>query len=187
MSAKNWLNTSKPLFHEPVRQELKLWFSDPAKRAGFRRTWTDGKGSGKSWNSAVCCMLADTADRHQLTAVLEPLNHKECNIMNSVRECAAIVEQINHSSLRLLADSYHIAQDKENVADLVEFAPLLAHVHVATGEKRLAPGGEPCPILEQCMDALKKGGYDGRISIEGKINDPETDLPTALRLLRKLS
>jgi sugar phosphate isomerase/epimerase len=59
-------------------------------------------------------------------------------------------------------------------------------VHIATVKNRLAPGVEPCDLAPFFV-ALAKGGYDGRISIEAKISNPATDLPTARSLMTRLA
>ncbi len=133
-----------------------------------------------------CRMVAPKAAAKGVVVVLEPLNRKECNVMNSVRECAEMVLQVDHPAVRLLADSYHVAQDGDSIEDVAEFANLLAHVHVATGEHRLSPASESCPVLEKFMVALRHGGYDGRVSIEAKIADADQELGLALQHLRRL-
>lgn len=177
-----------------LKQYLEIVFSRAAKAGVETVVFGSGKArslptglsreAGERQLTAFCRELAAAAARHRLVAVLEPLNHKECNIMNSIRETAEMVIRIDQPSLRLLADSYHVAQDNDRIDDLIEFAPLIAHVHVATGANRRAPGAEPCPVLENFMAALVSGGYRGQVAIEAKISAPEIELAPALKWLR---
>ncbi len=129
-------------------------------------------------------LLAPHALRHGVTIAVEPLRRAECNIFNTVRECAAAVRAAASPAIRLLADSYHWAHNGESVEDLVAAAPLLAHLHVSTVAGRRAPGAEPCPRLDAFLAATRQIGYQGRMSIEGRIDDPAAELPVAARLMR---
>ena len=133
-----------------------------------------------------CSLVAPIARHHGVTVVVEPLNRRECNVLTTVGECAALVREVAHPGLRLLVDAFHFLRDNDSIEDLVANADLLAHVHVATTANRLAPGAEPCD-LKAFFKALARGGYNGRVSIEGSIPNPAKELPAALALLRQLA
>lgn len=133
-----------------------------------------------------CAMLAPIAWQHGVTVVVEPLNRQECNVLTTVGECATLVREVAHPGLRLLVDAYHFFRDNDSYEDLVMHGDLLAHVHIATVSNRLAPGAEPCDFAP-FFAALAKAGYNGRISIEGSIPNPETALPAAIALMRRLT
>jgi sugar phosphate isomerase/epimerase len=109
--------------------------------------------------------IAPLAHTHDVILVIECLNSKECNFLNALAEGAAIVEEVNHPSIRLLADIYHMRVDGEPAEEIVKYGELLRHVHVAELEGRQAPGtfGEDFgPYLR----ALKEIDYRGAISFE---------------------
>lgn len=135
---------------------------------------------------AFCRMAAAMAHNHGVTVAVEPLNRSECNVLTTVSECAALVNEVGHPSIRLLVDAYHLMRDDDLYESIVTHGPLLAHVHIATEKNRVAPGAEPCDF-SRFFDALAKARYTGRVSIEGKIPNPKTDLPAALTLMRKLA
>ncbi len=184
---------------EADEKALHAYLETVFARAARARVQTLVFGSGKARNIPdsvspregrrklldFCRLLASFGERSQVTVVLEPLNRKECNVMNSVRECAEMVRQVDHPNLRLLADSYHMAQDGDRLEELLEFAPLLGHAHVATGENRLAPTQEPCPVLEQFMRNLSRSGYQGSVSVEGRLGDDEQILSAAENWLKQ--
>ena len=135
---------------------------------------------------AFCAMVGPVAAEHGVTVVVEPLNRSECNVLNSVAECAALVRTVSHPAVRLLVDAYHLMRDGDSYDDIVANADTLAHTHIASVPNRRAPGAEACDF-GPFFDALAKAGYDGRVSIEAKIADPEADLPVALAEMSRLT
>jgi len=130
-------------------------------------------------------MLAPIAAEHGVTVAIEPLCRKECNVLNTVRECGEMAREVNHPAVRLLVDSYHLLIDRDSVEDIVTYGDLLVHVHVGTIPNRFAPGLEECD-LQPFFNALAKAGYTGRVSVEARIPDPPNDLPKALSVMKEL-
>ena len=85
-------------------------------------------------------MIAPIAQVNSITIVIEPLNKKECNIINSVAEAMTYVKEFDHPNIRCLVDSYHFWLENESLADLEKAMPSIAHVHVADSDGRTAPG-----------------------------------------------
>ncbi len=135
---------------------------------------------------AFCRMVGPIAQRHGITVAIEPLNKAECNVLNTVAECAALVNEVAHPAIRLLADAYHMMRDGDPVESILEHGHLLVHTHIATVPSRYAPAAEPCDFAP-FFAALKKVQYRGRVSIEGKIPHPETELAAAITLMRPLA
>jgi sugar phosphate isomerase/epimerase len=156
--------------------------------SGAARRIPDGFSTNRAYDQLVAfgSMVAPLAQRQGVTVVVEPLNRSECNVLNTVAECAALVREVAHPNLRLLVDAYHLLRDGDSCQDVEAQAGLLAHVHLATEANRLAPGAEPCDFTP-FFQALIRGGYDGRVSIEASaIKNPEKDLPVALAVMRRL-
>lgn len=131
-------------------------------------------------------MLGPVAARNAVTVVVEPLNLAECNILNTIGECAEIVRAVGHPAIRLLVDAYHLLKDGDSLEDVVKNGDLLMHAHIATIPNRVAPGAEPCD-LAPFFGALKRAGYQGRISLEGSIAEDEVVLAQSLSLMKQLS
>ncbi len=152
--------------------------------SGGARRIPDGFDRGSAWKQLVWFgqLIAPLAQDHDVTVVVEPLNRArdECNVLNSIGECARYVKAVNHPNVRLLADAYHWALDNDSFGELVTNAHLLHHVHIATVPSRLPPGGEPCPALLSFFHALVLGGYAGPVSIESRWDDLPTQAPAAL-------
>jgi sugar phosphate isomerase/epimerase len=154
--------------------------------SGGARQIPAGFPRAKAWEQIVgfCKMLGPIVEDHGITIAIEPLNRAECNVINSVGEGAMLVREIGHPSIRLLADAFHWAKDADSLDELKSNVPLLVHTHIATNPNRLAPGMEPYD-LSPFLSALKDGGYEGGISLECQLNQPQTELPVAHELLKK--
>lgn len=152
--------------------------------SGGARQIPDGFGREEAHGQLVafCRMLGPIAEEHAVTIAVEPLNSHDCNVLTSVGEAAVLVRETDHPAIRLLVDAYHWGVDNDSAEDIVANGSLLAHVHIATPARR-APGAEECDF-GPFFDALKRSGYDGRVSIEAGLSDPARDLPRALETLQ---
>ncbi|WP_282936809.1 sugar phosphate isomerase/epimerase family protein [Paenibacillus sp. RC67] len=131
----------------------------------------------------VLSLIADECEGTGLTLVIEPLNTKESNIINSVAEGVALARSINRAPIRVLADFYHMDEEREALETIAEHKDWLAHIHVAdTG--RLSPGTGQYPY-DAFVQQLRLAGYQGGVSVECTVNDRVKELPSALSFLRK--
>ncbi len=155
--------------------------------SGGARRIPDGFDRDQAWEQLVTFgrMIGPLAQRHGVTVVVEPLNLSECNVLNTVGESADYVRAVDHPNVRLIVDGYHWSKDGDTVEGIVANGHLLAHAHTATVEGRRAPSpGDTCAPF---FAALRKAGYDGRVSIEGNITNPAEELPRALEIMRMLA
>lgn len=127
----------------------------------------------------------EAAARHHVTIAIEPLNQSETNLICSVAEGAMLRADVQMASVQLLADSYHMFVEKEPMTNLIR-AGHLAHVHVALEENRSYPVRQD-RALKEFFETLKKIGYDGRVSIEGRTDQMEADARMSIAVLRDLS
>ena len=111
-------------------------------------------------------MAAPLAQSQKVTIVIEHLNRKECNIINSVGEGLEYARAVNHPNIKVLADTYHFWLEDESLENLRAAAPLLAHIHMADKEGRVAPGISGKSDYRPFFTVLKAGGYNGRLSVE---------------------
>ncbi|OPZ25815.1 MAG: hydroxypyruvate isomerase [Lentisphaerae bacterium ADurb.BinA184] len=154
--------------------------------SGGARRIPDGFPRDRAWAQLVAFgrLAAPIAAAHGVTIVVEPLNRAECNVLTTVAESANLVREVDHPGLRLLVDAFHWGRDNDGWADLAAAGPLLRHAHIATYTTRRAPGLEPCDF-GPFFQALARGGYDGRISVEGAWQDMASDAPAVLAELRR--
>lgn len=124
------------------------------------------------------------AREHGVRIALEPLRYEETNTLNTVAEGGALVRSIAGSGAALLADAYHMACNGEPPESVVQWAALLAHVHVAEQVERAAPGrhGED---FRPFFAALRRAGYDRRISVECAWRDLAAEVGPAIATLKE--
>ncbi|MEM7035247.1 MAG: sugar phosphate isomerase/epimerase family protein [Chloroflexota bacterium] len=129
-------------------------------------------------------VLADETDDTELTIVIEPLNKKESNVINSVAEGVEIAQKVDRPSIKVLADFYHMDEDDEPLSEISKYKDWLSHIHVAdTG--RGAPGTGQYPY-DTFVGELRSAGYDGMVSIECRWNDFEAEAKPAVEFLRRV-
>ncbi|MER3402193.1 MAG: hypothetical protein C4337_02560 [Armatimonadota bacterium] len=95
--------------------------------------------------------------------LLEPL--PETDVVQTLREAVALVEQVNHPFLRTMLDVKSTLAESPDVPTLIRrYAPYIAHVHLNDANLR-APGygtTDFSPILQ----ALQLVGYTGWASLK---------------------
>lgn len=154
--------------------------------SGGARQIPEGFAREEAWEQLIRFgrMAGESAARQDVVIVLEPLNRRECNVINSVAEGADLVRAVGHPHFQLLVDAYHWALESEPVSSIVEAGSLLRHAHLATYSHRKAPGMEECDFAP-FFSALHQSGYSGLISIEGGWGEVGAEAGPALSLLRQ--
>jgi len=140
--------------------------------SGGARRIPDGYDRGEAWKQLVAFgkLIGPIAERNGVTIVVEPLNLRECNVLNTVGESGQYVEQVDHPYFKLLVDAYHWLLDNDSYGSIIQYGPLIKHVHIATEASRKPPGFEPCDF-RPFFQALKEIGYEGKVSIESRWDD----------------
>ncbi|MCB0089165.1 MAG: sugar phosphate isomerase/epimerase [Caldilineaceae bacterium] len=154
--------------------------------SGRSRAIPDGFDRDEAWAQLVRFLqiTADAADANDITIVIEPLNTKESNVLNSVAEGVKLAQDVNRTSIRVLADFYHMDEENEPLDDLVQYADWLEHIHVADTGRR-APGTGSYPYTE-FVQKLHQSGYDGLVSIECRWEDLAAEAGPAAQFLRRV-
>lgn len=159
---------------------LNAYMSNVLRRAGQAgcRTLVFGSGGARQvpdgWDKARATeqivafgkMIAPIAQEHGVTVVLEHLNRKECNIVNTLKEELAIVQCVGHANFMALLDTYHVWADdlpEKSVEPLLKY---IRHVHLADKEGRVVPGESGKSDYRNVFGMLKRAGYSGGISVE---------------------
>jgi sugar phosphate isomerase/epimerase len=113
-------------------------------------------------------MAGPLAAAKDVTIAIEPLNKGECNILNTYGESVGVCRSVGHKNVRVLVDSYHLWLENEPLENVAAGADLLAHVHVADKDGRLAPGQSQTADYVPLFKLLKKIKYGGGVSVEAK-------------------
>lgn len=118
-------------------------------------------------------IVAEYAEKFGLTIVIEPLNRNESNIINSVSEGVSFARKVNNRFIQVLADFYHMDEEKEPLTEIIKYRAYLKHIHVAdTSRHQPGTGYYPYSDFSQC---IKQAGYNGRVSIESIWTDNNLD------------
>jgi sugar phosphate isomerase/epimerase len=180
--------------HAAVLAYAKTAF-ERAKQVGIRRivfgssgarAIPDGFDRSRAEHQFIALLMkmGPLAAANNVVVVIEPLNSKECNFINTVLEGARIVEAVGHPNVQLLADIYHMLRMDEPPANIRAVGHLLRHVHIAEKKKRTAPGvaGDD---FRPYLEALAGVGYHGGISMECRWEQLAEQLPVAVETLRE--
>ncbi len=111
-------------------------------------------------------MAAPIAGKHNVTIVIEPLNSKECNIVNTVGEAMTYVRAVGHPNFMCLVNCYHFWVNNDNLEELQPAVHWIKHVHLSDLDRRMNPGNSGDSPYRPFFRALRQGGYDGPLSIE---------------------
>ncbi len=141
----------------------------------------------KAYTELICVfrLTGEIAKAYGITVVIEPLSRIETNFINTMQEGALLEAAINHPNVKLLSDYYHVISNHDSILDM-EFIGSFAHIHIAAGNGRLYPVSEENEQYAEYIKVLKKIGYEGRISIEGKTENIKEDAVKALTLLKRM-
>ncbi len=129
-------------------------------------------------------ITAENAKKNGIVVALEPLRQAECNILNTVEKAAEICKAVNHSSVGINPDLYHMYTENEPLENLAKYIEFIKHVHIGDYTKRRYPTPNDGCEYTRILNILKNAGYQGRISIESGTDDYENDCRQALEILR---
>ncbi len=134
----------------------------------------------------ICRVLGDIAEPLDITVVMEPLNSKDCNLVNTVKQGLELVQKVDHPRFKLLADLYHMRLENETMDILAKAGSLLQHCHIACGAERAFPVQSNATESGGFLETLKTIGYENRLSVEGITGDFAADAAESYQYLRRV-
>jgi sugar phosphate isomerase/epimerase len=180
--------------HDGVLRYAEIAFRR-AKRIGIRHIVFGSSGSRsipEEFDRAMAELqfasllgrMGEIAGEHDVVVVIEPLNARETNFIQSVPEGQRFVDAVGHPSIQLLVDVYHAAVMDDPPESVIRAGKRICHSHVAEKEGRTPPGvhGED---LTPYLRALKQIGYRGNMSLECRWNNLEEQAAPAIAALRE--
>jgi sugar phosphate isomerase/epimerase len=119
--------------------------------------------------------------------VLEPLNRYESDIVNNAGQGLALIEEVGHSHLGLLLDTFHVNIEEASLTDpfrQVMAAGRLWHVHL--GDSNRLPPGQGHLDFPGIVATLREIGYQGYLSAELLPRpDPDTAAAATINHMRQ--
>jgi D-psicose/D-tagatose/L-ribulose 3-epimerase len=164
-----------------IGAEVIVWGSGPTRAIpeGFPRelAWAQLRER--------VALAAELCERAGIRIALEALPRTAVNFIHRIGECRQLAEEIGSPAVGIVADNLHMMKEEDDyLAALRASATRIYHVHVADSNGR-APsfgGGYDFGPFAATLLAL---GYDGRVTIEAKVELGD-ELPDALAFLRRL-
>lgn len=149
--------------------------------------WAD-RTAARAYLVETLGQAAQKAAEAGVRLALEPLNRYESDIVNTAAEGLALIDEIGHSHLGLLLDTFHMNIEEPAYASSIEQvmdAGRLWHVHLGDSN-RLPPGGGHIKFGD-ITAALRRTGYDGYLSAElFPLPDPDSAAELTARHMRPL-
>jgi len=128
------------------------------------------------------------AASYNLKIAIEPLCQRETNLINSFPEAVAFAMECGQSTGAVF-DLYHGAAEGQSPMDITRSPEKLFHLHIACPPRRTVPSdaddGSPYAAF---AEAVKKCGYDDKLSVEANVPegaDAAATIAGALRVLRR--
>jgi sugar phosphate isomerase/epimerase len=152
--------------------------------SGTSRTIPDGVDheAAEARFADVLRAARDLAAARRLRILLEPLNRGETNLLHTMADCAAFLDDHRIDGIGIVADVYHLMLEGETFDTVRELGPRIGHVHLSD-EDRQPPGTADWPLAE-FLRAVRAGGYEGTASLECRWDAFADELPEALAVVR---
>ena len=160
--------------------------------SGGERNVPEGFPMEEGYRQVVSLLrrVAPKAEAHGIVIAIEPLRLAECNLINSFEDGVCLARDVGHESVRVLVDYYHLREMDEPEWHLAAWGgEFLRHVHFAQQEGRVCPAlSRPDAHYAPFFAALRKAGYDARISCEAYSHQGlRQDMACAIEFLRAMT
>ena len=120
------------------------------------------------WARSVDSMkkVGACADDLGIKVCLEVLNRFESNLLNTAAEGIQYCKDVDHKSVGLLLDTFHMNIEEDSIGDAIRSAgSLLRHVHVGEANRKLPGLGHNMP-WDEIGQALRDIGYKDMVVME---------------------
>ena len=131
---------------------------------------------------------AEKAIRQGVRLVLEAVNRYEGDIVITAEEGLGMIEEVGHSHLGLLLDTYHVNIEESSLTDPFRRAMAAGRLwHVHLGDSNRLPPGQGHTDFPSIVTALRESGYQGYLSAELLARpDPDTAAEATIKYMRQL-
>jgi sugar phosphate isomerase/epimerase len=156
---------------------------------GKVRQFPPGFERARAWRQLVAFSrrAAARARAEGITVLMEPLPARATNLVNTVAEGLALVNEVRHPNLALLVDFGYVTEGREDLADVQRAARHIRQVEIQNPDGRVYPRRPDEADYAAFFQALRRGGYRGGFSVHGKPARFFEDAPRAIAVLRLLA
>ena len=131
--------------------------------------------------------LAGFAAEHDVKLFLEPLNRYSTPFCSTADDSQAIVKNVDADHLGLMLDTFHMNIEEDSFTHTISrVADVLGHMHFADNNRKMPGFGHI--DFKEIVQALLHAGYDGYVTFEPTIQDPNYDasLKNGLQYVRSI-
>lgn len=125
-----------------------------------------GKGN-EDWDWAIDSVnqLCETAKVENVELIIEPVNRYESSIINTAEDAYRFVNELNHPSVKMLVDTYHMNIEEVDMIDAIgSVSDKLRVVHLADNNREGVGMGHI--DFKAVISKLKDINYDGPLVLE---------------------
>ena len=187
--ASRLLPVTEPLFFkigfEP--ESLRSYLEEACQKTaelGIRAVIL-GNGKARSMLSKTDCqredifletlkLMAEVAADNRQELFLEPLGPRYSNYINTVEQAVQIIQKVGKDNIFTMADLRHMVGSKDTFDSIERYLPYIHHLHIdypLSYPERLYPTIEDDYDYSWFLDAIKKSGYTGTLTVEADIPD----------------
>ncbi|HOP12050.1 MAG TPA: sugar phosphate isomerase/epimerase family protein [Oscillospiraceae bacterium] len=172
-----------------LQRAAKMGCKTAVLGSGYSRQVPDGfdKSRALSQFKNTVILAGKIAAEYGIVIAVEPLNYRETNLLNTYAETAEFTRKIGMDNVGVTADFYHIVQNNEGWDGLYQNADMLQHVHICHPETRMAPKPNDGFDYGEFKKIFDRIGYNGLVSVEGHVPNPEQDIPDCAKALMCIS
>jgi sugar phosphate isomerase/epimerase len=144
------------------------------------------RSQAEEWLVSALKKCTKAADEEGVALSLEPINHYETSLINSVDSGLDLIEKVGADNFGLLLDTFHMNIEEVNISHAIQKAgKRIFHFHVADSNRHY-PGAGHIDFRE-ILQALFSIGYNGFVSGEFlPIPDAWTGAKQSIEFLTKI-
>jgi len=126
------------------------------------------------------------AAKRNVSIAIEPVNRFESSNIHTVKEALELAKSVDRESVGIVYDSHHACFEETSLTKpIIHAGKRIMAVHVSDCNRRIP--GEGHIDFKSILDACKKIGYDGYVSLEAIFGrDIQRELVTARKRLEEL-
>ena len=130
---------------------------------------------------------AQQAKERGVRLALEPVNRYEGDIVHTTEEGLAFIQEVGHSHLGVLLDTYHVNIEEASLTEPFQIAMTAGRLwHVHLGDSNRLPPGQGHLDFADIVATLGRSGYQGYLSAELLPRpDPDAAAEATVRHMRQ--
>ncbi len=128
-------------------------------------------------------ILGEHAKSLGTTILLEPINRYEINTLNRAVDTADFIRNNQLDGITMQPDMFHMNIEDKSLPEALRYAgDLVGNVHISSTNRYAV--GEGHFNFKEVIDALHEIGYNGSLTLEAFVGDPEQALKQTADYLR---